>query len=74
MKLFAVFGIVLEVHPTFFILPALLLFGLFSLYPFLKVFQLSVFSWDGISPHMQFVWLGNFRTALFHDPPGGIMK
>jgi raffinose/stachyose/melibiose transport system permease protein len=50
-----------------FIIPAICLFCLFSLYPFLKVFQLSVFEWDGISRSMQFVWLNNFRTGLFRD-------
>jgi raffinose/stachyose/melibiose transport system permease protein len=51
-----------------FILPAILLFAVFSLYPFYKVFQLSVFDWDGLSPHMRFVWFDNFRTVLFRDP------
>lgn len=50
-----------------FVLPAVLLFSVFSLFPFLKVFQLSVFEWDGILPHMRFVGLGNFETAFFHD-------
>ncbi len=50
-----------------FVAPAIILFLVFSLIPFLKVFQLSVFEWDGISSHMQFVWLNNFRTALFRD-------
>src|SRR5258708_781822 len=50
-----------------FIIPAVLLFGIFSLYPFFKVFQLSVFEWDGISRAMHFVWLDNFRTGLFRD-------
>lgn len=50
-----------------FVFPAVALFTVFSLIPFLKVFQLSVFEWDGISSHMHFVWLNNFRTALFHD-------
>ena len=49
-----------------FVLPAFSLFLIFSLYPFLKVFQLSVTNWDGISPHMQFVGLGNFHD-LFTD-------
>src|SRR5215470_15529265 len=53
-----------------FIVPAVLLFSVFSLYPFLKVFQLSVFEWDGIAKTMQFVGLDNFRTALFHDTAG----
>lgn len=51
-----------------FVVPSLALFSLFSLFPFLKVFQLSVFEWDGISPQMRFVGLRNFATALFHDP------
>jgi raffinose/stachyose/melibiose transport system permease protein len=50
-----------------FIIPAVLLFAIFSLYPFLKVFQLSVFEWDGISRAMHFVWLDNFRTGLVRD-------
>ncbi|MFA5976419.1 MAG: sugar ABC transporter permease [Elusimicrobiota bacterium] len=50
-----------------FILPALLFFVVFSIVPFLKVFQLSVFEWDGISTHMRFVGMQNFTQALFHD-------
>ncbi len=50
-----------------FVAPAIVLFTLFSLIPFLKVFQLSVFDWDGISTQMHFVGLGNFKTALFRD-------
>jgi ABC-type sugar transport system permease subunit len=50
-----------------FVIPAVVLFSVFSLFPFLKVFQLSVFEWDGIANHMQFVGLDNFKTALFHD-------
>jgi len=51
-----------------FVAPAVALFLLFSLIPFLKIFQLSVFDWDGISSHMRFVGMGNFITALFRDP------
>ncbi len=50
-----------------FVIPAVVLFSVFSLIPFFKVFQLSVFEWDGISTHMHFVGLGNFATAIFHD-------
>lgn len=50
-----------------FVIPATILFAVFSLFPFFKVFQLSVFEWDGISTQMNFVWLKNFETALFHD-------
>ena len=51
-----------------FIFPAVALFFIFSLYPFLKVFQLSVTNWDGISPSMQYVGLANFKD-LFMDNP-----
>lgn len=50
-----------------FILPAFLLFFTFSLYPFLKVFQLSVTNWDGISPHMTYVGLSNFKDLIFDN-------
>ena len=50
-----------------FILPALAVFATFSVYPFVKVFQLSLMDWDGISRHMQFVGLANFREVLLHD-------
>src|SRR5436190_24097605 len=51
-----------------FVAPAILLFVVFSLFPFLKVFQLSVFECDGISPDMKFVWMENFRQ-VFQDKP-----
>ena len=52
----------------FFILPAFLLFFTFSLYPFFKVFQLSVTSWDGISPETPMVGLANFKDLLTDNP------
>ena len=51
-----------------FIFPAMLLFAVFSLYPFLKVFQLSVTNWDGISPAMQYVGLENFKDLIMDNP------
>jgi raffinose/stachyose/melibiose transport system permease protein len=51
-----------------FILPALLLFFTFSLYPFFKVFQLSITDWDGISPELNYVGFMNFKD-LFADNP-----
>ncbi len=50
-----------------FVLPAIALFATFSVYPFTKVFQLSLMDWDGIARQMQFVGLGNFHEVLFHD-------
>lgn len=51
-----------------FVIPALILFLVFSLYPFLKVFQLSVFSWDGIALKMDFVGLANFVDIFTNNP------
>ncbi len=51
-----------------FILPALILFCVFSLYPFLKVFQLSITDWDGISPSLQYIGLENFKDLFFDNP------
>ncbi|MFA5038049.1 MAG: sugar ABC transporter permease [Candidatus Omnitrophota bacterium] len=48
----------------FFVLPALAIFSIFYIYPFFKVLQLSHHAWDGISPKMLFVGLGNFREIL----------
>lgn len=47
-----------------FLLPALLLFALFYIYPVYKVFELSLFEYDGISPQKFFVGLGNFIEVL----------
>jgi ABC-type sugar transport system permease subunit len=50
-----------------FILPALIIFSIFYLYPFYKVFQLGLYDWDGISPTKVFVGLGNFKEIIFED-------
>ncbi len=47
-----------------FVLPAVLIFGVFYVYPFIKVFQLSLMEWDGILPTMQFVGLDNFKEIM----------
>ncbi len=47
-----------------FVLPALLIFSIFYIYPFFKVFHLAHNAWDGIVPKMQFVALGNFKEIL----------
>jgi len=51
-----------------FILPALGMFLIFSVYPFFKVFQLSVYQWDGIMPTMKFVGFSHFKNILFRNP------
>lgn len=51
-----------------FILPAVLLLGLFYIYPFFKIFQLSFFDWDGISKSMTFVGFMQFQDIIFDNP------
>jgi len=51
-----------------FILPAVILLGLFYMYPFFKIFQLSFFDWDGIAKSMTFVGLAQFRDIIFDNP------
>lgn len=50
-----------------FILPTVLFFSLFSLYPILRTIHLSMFKWDGISPHMEWVGLRNFKIIFTAD-------
>ncbi len=47
-----------------FVLPALIIFSIFYIYPFFKVLQLSHHAWDGISPRMIFVGLSNFKDII----------
>ena len=51
----------------FFVLPAVIMFAVFSIYPFFKVFQLSVYEWDGISSMIRFVGLANFWDIFRHN-------
>ncbi|MEO1248908.1 MAG: sugar ABC transporter permease [Pseudomonadota bacterium] len=44
--------------------PALLLYGVFVIRPTLDVFRYSLFKWDGISPDMEWVGLGNYARLL----------
>ena len=43
-----------------FILPAVLIFSVFYVFPFYKTFHLSLHEWNGISAHQQFVGGDNF--------------
>lgn len=49
------------------IFPALLIFSVFYIIPFVWVFQLSLFDWDGILPTKTFVALANFKEIIFQD-------
>jgi ABC-type sugar transport system permease subunit len=53
-----------------FITPAVLIFSIFYIIPFIFVFRLGFYNWDGIVPLKDavFVGFGNFKEILFHDP------
>jgi ABC-type sugar transport system permease subunit len=44
-----------------FVLPAVIIFAIFYIIPFIWVFQLGLYEWDGILPTKTFVGLGNFQ-------------
>lgn len=50
-----------------FVLPAVIFFIIFNIYPVIRTFYLSFFKWDGVSIDKQFVGLKNFYFLLFHD-------
>ena len=49
-----------------FLVPPLLLYGIFVLSPYLQAFQISTTNWLGYSAHADPVGMANFRT-LWHD-------
>lgn len=56
-----------KIQPYFFILPAIVLFSVFSIFPFYLMMQTSFLNWDGVSPTQQFVGLQNYIEAVWHD-------
>src|SRR5689334_7177911 len=55
-----------KAQPYLMILPSLIVFGLFFLYPIGYLVQLSLHDWNFISPEMNFIGLENF-AQLFRD-------
>ncbi len=51
-----------------FVLPAIIIFCIFYIYPFIQVFLLGMYEWDGISTTKVFVGWDNFKEVLFQDP------
>ena len=47
-----------------FLAPALILYGVFVLYPYLRAFYISLTSWSGVSGNMPFVGLKNYSSLL----------
>lgn len=50
-----------------FIFPAVIIFLIFYVIPFIWVFQLGLFEWDGILPTKVFVGLDNFKEIFTQD-------
>jgi raffinose/stachyose/melibiose transport system permease protein len=51
-----------------FILPAVLMFLTFNVYPYIQVIVLSFKEWNGISGTPTFVGLANFKDIIFDNP------
>lgn len=49
-----------------FILPAVIIFSIFYIYPFYDTFSLSLHEWNGISLHRSFIGFENFKE-IFQD-------
>ncbi len=47
-----------------FVLPALLLYGFFFIYPFVVSIYYSLTNWDGAQPIKEFIGLSNYRSLL----------
>src|SRR5438067_12163804 len=52
---------------SLFLLPALVIFTVFVIYPILSSLYYSLTDWDGLAPDLHFVGLANFQQ-LFGDP------
>ena len=50
-----------------FVLPAVVIFSVFYIIPFVWVVQLGLYEWDGILPTKIFVGLRNFHEIVFQD-------
>jgi len=50
-----------------FVLPAVIIFSIFYIFPFVDVFRLSFYDWDGILPNPTYIQLLNFKEILFQD-------
>ncbi|MCK9603612.1 MAG: sugar ABC transporter permease [Candidatus Omnitrophica bacterium] len=50
-----------------FVLPAVVIFTIFYILPFINVFLIGLTDWDGIMPTKMFVGLGNFKEIILQD-------
>ncbi|WHA43355.1 carbohydrate ABC transporter permease [Agrobacterium larrymoorei] len=57
-----------RVQAAILLVPALVIYAVFALYPMLNVVVLSFQKWDGLSPDRQFVGLANYVAIFTRDP------
>lgn len=48
----------------FFLLPAIMLFAIFVIYPIFQSIYYSFFNWKGFGPAEDFIWLENYKNIL----------
>ena len=58
----------IRIAPFAFLLPALLFFAVYVVYPILQSIWVSFHEWDGLSPDMEFVGLANYIELIRYDP------
>ncbi len=54
--------------PLPFLLPALIIYAVFALYPMVGALELSFYNWDGVSVERNFVGLQNYVQIFTQDP------
>lgn len=52
---------------TFFVAPALVLFGMFVIWPMITAVQMSLYRWKGFGPMVDFVGLKNYVSVLQNE-------
>lgn len=60
----------LAIAPWLFAAPALIMFGVFVIYPIIGSIRLSFYSWDGLDPTPTFVGLENYRFMFAGEIEG----
>lgn len=56
-----------KISPYLYVLPALLIFSVFLVYPLVNGFYMSFFNWSGLAGTAKFIGLKNYFRALFDD-------
>lgn len=57
-----------KLTPLPFLLPALIIYAVFALYPMVGALELSFYNWDGVSADRNFVGLQNYVQIFTQDP------